>query len=44
MKRLGSALWLVSIAAAQTYTYDAAGRLISVAYPGGGGVSYTYYL
>jgi YD repeat-containing protein len=42
MQRLAWILSLAYIAAAQTYTYDASGRLASVAYPGGGGVRYQY--
>ena len=29
-------------AAAQSYSYDAAGRLLRAVYPQGGGVAYTY--
>lgn len=35
-------LSLVPLASAQSYSYDTAGRLIRVAYAGGGGVSYQY--
>ena len=42
MRRNLIAFSFLSIAAAQTYTYDAAGRLAAAAYPGGGGVRYEY--
>ncbi len=41
----GALLWVLAAGAplsAQTYQYDAVGRLIRVAYPTGGGISYTF--
>lgn len=35
-------LMLPATASADTYTYDAQGRLVSVTYSGGGSVTYTY--
>ena len=39
---LWAALATAAVVQAQTYSYDAAGRLVRLAYPEGGGVAYTY--